>query len=133
VELHTVSVSKSLDLLAVKVNPTQVTLKPGGSQKIGISLVRSDGFDKNVTLDLLNQHLGGIFGNSLPAGVKIDDKKSKTLLAGSQTAGYIVLTAAPDAVPVEKQLVPVIANVAVNFVMKMSYVGPPLQVTVERK
>ncbi len=41
VELHTVSVSKSLDLLAVKVTPTQMTLKPGGTQKIDITLVRA--------------------------------------------------------------------------------------------
>ena len=121
VELHTVCVSKPLDLLEVKVKPTQIMLKPGGTQKIEITLVRSVGFDKNVTLDLMNQHLGGIFGNSLPAGVKIDDKKSKTLLTGTQTDGYITLTAAADAAPVEKQLVPVLANVAVNFVMKMSY------------
>ncbi len=80
----------------------------------------------------MNQHLGAIFGNSLPPGVKIDDKKSKTLLAGKQTQGYIVLTAAADAAPVEKQLVPVVANVAINFVMKMSYLGEPLQVTVEK-
>src|SRR6185312_13708512 len=38
VDMHTVSISKPLDLLSVKVKPTEITLKPGGSQKIEITL-----------------------------------------------------------------------------------------------
>lgn len=133
VESHTVAVNAPLDILAVKLSSTEITLRPGESQKIDVTIQRAEGFDKNVTLDVMYRHLGGISGNSLPAGITLDDKASKTLLTGKVSQGVIVLKAAPDARPVEKQIVPVIANVAINFVMKMSYVGEPLQVTIAEK
>jgi hypothetical protein len=43
---------------------------------------------------------------------------------------HITLKAAPDAPAVEKQLVPVMAHVSVNFVMKMTYCAEPFFVTV---
>ncbi|HVW36189.1 MAG TPA: hypothetical protein VHB99_02750, partial [Pirellulales bacterium] len=81
-------------------------------------------------LDCIMQHLGGIFGNSLPPGVKLDDKNSQTLLSGEQSQGHITLIAAADAKPVENQLVPIMANVSINFVMKYAYSSEPLKVTV---
>lgn len=133
VDVHTVSVGEPLDLTAVKVSTANVVLKPGGSQKIDVTIARAPGFDKNVTLDVMSRHLGGIFGNTLPPGVTLDEKNSKTLLTGAQTTGSIVLVAAADAKPVEKQVVPVVANVALNFVMKMAYAAEPVFVTVESK
>jgi hypothetical protein len=132
VDTHTVSVNAPLDIVKVSLNKTDVKLKPGGSETIEVTIERSPGFDKNVTLDLIYRHLGGISGNSLPAGVTIDDKKSKTLLTGGQSKGLIVLKAAADAAPVEKQQVPVMASVAINFVMKASYVAKPLLVSVTK-
>ena len=121
-----------LDLVKVTVAPTDVVLKPGESKKIEITIERAPGFDKNVTLDLIYRHLAAPFGNSLPAGVTIDDKQSKTLLTAKETQGHITLMAAPDAKPTEKQLVPVMAQAAINFVMKMSYCAEPLRVTVAK-
>ncbi len=121
-----------LDVLSVKVSPAEITLKPGESQKFEITVERAAGFDKNLTLDLIYRHLASPFGNSLPAGVTIDEKKSKTLLTAKENAGYITLTAAKDAKPVERQLVPVMAQASINFVMKMSYCGEPLRVTVTK-
>ncbi|MBN8625133.1 MAG: PPC domain-containing protein [Planctomycetes bacterium] len=125
-----VNVCEPLDIVKVKVSPTDVVLKPGESKKLEITIERAPGFDKNITLDLIYKHLASPFGNSLPAGVTIDDKQSKTLLTAKETSGHITITAAKDAKPVEKQLVPAMAQVAINFVMKMSYCGEPLRVTV---
>ncbi|HVC96118.1 MAG TPA: hypothetical protein VND64_20715, partial [Pirellulales bacterium] len=126
VEMHTVSVGDVMDIKSVKLNTNQVSLKPGGSQKIEVTIERKEGFKGNVTLDLIYQHLGSIFGNSLPPGVTIDDKQSQTLLTGEQSQGFLMLVAAADAKPVENQQIAVMANVSINFVMKYTYCGEPV-------
>ncbi|HXT58984.1 MAG TPA: PPC domain-containing protein [Pirellulales bacterium] len=130
VEMHTVSVGDVMDIKSVKLSTNAVTLKPGESQKIDITIERREGFKGNVTLDCVMQHLGGIFGDSLPPGVKLDDKNSQTLLSGEQSQGHITLVAAADAKPAEGQLVPMMANVSINFVMKYTYSSEPVKVTV---
>src|SRR5262245_25871903 len=131
VDLHTVSVADPMDIRAVKLSTTAVNLKPGTSQKIEITIERAPGFKGNVTLDVLYQHLEQPFGNSLPKGVKMDGANSKTLLTGEETKGFITLVAAADAPAVEKQLVPVMAHVSINFVMKHTFCGEPVFVTVD--
>ena len=128
--MHTVSVASVSDLLAVKTTPAEVVLKPGESKTIEIEVVRAPGFEQNITLDMVYQHLGGVFANPLPPGVKIDAKASKTLLTAKETKGSIVLTAEPTAAPVEKQLTTVMGHVSINFVMKSATCSPPLWVTV---
>ncbi len=129
-QMHTVTVAPVSDLRAVRVTPSEVVLKPGQSQTLDIEIVRAEGFDKNVTLDMVFQHLGGVFANPLPPGVKIDAKASKTLLSAKETKGTIVLTAEPTAAPVEKQLTCVLGHVSINFVMKSSTSSPPVWITV---
>jgi len=129
-EMYTVSVSEPLDVASIKLEPTTIELIPGGSQTIKVKIERAPDFDKNVTLDVSSRHLSTIYGNSLPPGVTIDEKASRTLLSGAQTEGSIVLKAAADAKPVERQVVPVIASVAVTFALKMNYAGEPVYVTV---
>jgi hypothetical protein len=131
VEMHTVSVGDPLDLRAVKISPTAITLKPGEAKKVEVTLERAPGFKGNVTLDTVYQHLGAIFGDSMPPGVTIDDKTSQTLLTGDQVKGSLMLRAAPDAKPVKDQQLPVMAHVSINFVMKYTYCGEPLLITVE--
>lgn len=133
VDLHTVSVADPMDIRAVKISATAVPLKPGASQKIEVTIERAPGFKGNVTLDVLYQHLEQPFGNSLPKGVTMDGANSKTLLTGEETKGFITLKAAADAPPVEKQLIPVMAHVSINFVMKLTFCGEPVFVTVEPK
>lgn len=130
VTTHTVSVGDPLDLISVKLSTTDIILKPGESQKIDVTIVRAEGFTQNITLDVIYRHLGSIFGDSLPKGVTLDEKNSQTLLTAGQSTGSIVLVAAKDAPPVEKQLVSVMANVSLNFVMKLTYSAEPLTVTV---
>jgi hypothetical protein len=131
VETHTVSVGDPMDLRSLTISPTAITLKPGESKRIDVTLERAPGFKGNVSLDVVYQHLGTIYGNSLPPGVTIDDKASQTLLTGDQTKGYLTLKAAPNAKPVTSQQVPVMAHVSINFVMKCTYCGEPLLITVE--
>jgi hypothetical protein len=131
VEMHTLSIGDPLDLRSVKISPTAVTLKPGESKRIDVVVERAPGFKGNVTLDTVYQHLGTIYGGSMPPGVAIDDKASQTLLVGEQVKGHITLKAAADAKPVKEQLIPVMAHVSINFVMKFTCCGEPLRVTVE--
>jgi hypothetical protein len=132
VEMHTVSIGNPLDLLAVKISPTAITLRPGESKKIDVVIERNAGFKQNVTLDVVYQHLDQIFGNSLPPGVTVDDKTSQTLLTDDQTKGAITLTAAADAKPVQNQQVAIMAHVSINFVVKFTYCGDPLLITVTK-
>jgi hypothetical protein len=130
-EMHTVSVGDPLDLKAVKISPASLTLKPGESKRVEVTLERAAGFKGPVTLGLVYQHLDTVFGNSLPAGVTLDDKASQTLLNGDQSKGYLTLKAAADAKPVRGQQVPVMAHVSINFVVKFTYCAEPLLITVE--
>jgi hypothetical protein len=131
VEMHTVSIAEPMDIRAVKLSQTDIHLKPGESQKIDVEIERAPGFKGNVTLDVLFQHLTNPYGNSLPKGVKLDGNKSKTLLTGEETKGTIMLVADKDAVAAEKQLIPVMAHISINFVMKHTLCGPPVTVTVD--
>jgi hypothetical protein len=130
VEMHTVSVGEPMDLRGVKISPTALVLKPGESKKVEVTIDRSPGFKANVTLDTIYQHLSSVYGNSMPAGVTIDEKASQTLLIGDQVKGSIFLKAAPDAKPVKEQVIPIMAHVSINFAIKATYCGDPLLVTV---
>ena len=101
---RTPSRSPSLaDIRGITLSTYDITLKPGESQKIEVTIDRSPGFTANVTLDMLMRHLNSTYANTLPPGVTLNDKEAKSLLAGSATQGYLTLTAAKDAPPVEKQ------------------------------
>jgi len=130
-EMHTVSIGKSSDIVAVTLSDYDVRLKPGESKRIDVKLERAEGFDKNVTLDVTYNHLNSVYGDSLPRGVTLEKPKSKTLLTGKTAEGQITLTAAKDAPPVERQQICVMANVSLNFVMKATYASGPLFVSVQ--
>ncbi|MEK6234130.1 MAG: hypothetical protein N2C14_05430, partial [Planctomycetales bacterium] len=125
-----ISVCEPLDLRKVAVSPTEISLKPGESQTIEVTIERAEGFAKNVSLDVVYQHLSSVYGHSLPKGVVLDKKNSKTLLTPKETVGRLTLKADPTAAPVERQLVPVMAHVSLNFVMKATYAGPAIRVSV---
>src|SRR5262249_4912446 len=130
VDTHTVSISEPMDIRSVKLSTTDLVLKPGESRTIEVTIDRSPEFKQNVTLAAHYQHLGSIFGDSLPPGVTVDDKASQTLLTASQSKGSITLKAAPDSKPVEKQQVAIMAHVSINFVMKFTYCGDPVYISV---
>lgn len=131
VSLHTIAVGEPSDIREVKLSEYDVRLKPGESKKIEVAIVRAPGFDKNVQLDLQYRHLSSTYADTLPPGVTLDARTSKTVLNGKATTGTITLTADPKAAKVEKQQVAVMANISLNFVMKATYSSRPLLVTVE--
>ncbi|HIF35032.1 MAG TPA: hypothetical protein EYQ75_25925 [Planctomycetaceae bacterium] len=129
--MHTISVADHNDILSVELSEYDITLKPGESKKIDVTLSRASGFDKNVSLDVIYKHLSSVYGNSLPDGVTLDAGASKILLTKGASQGHIVLKAETTAKPVKKQQVSVMANVSLNFVMKATYCSRPLNITVE--
>ncbi|MCA9090486.1 MAG: hypothetical protein KDA90_17840 [Planctomycetaceae bacterium] len=130
VEMHTVAVGAPADILDLKLSTTEIVLKPGESKRVDIEIQRAEGFNTNVTLDMLYRHLNSVYANSLPEGVTIDARQSKTLLTGKETRGHITLTAAKEAPPVTEQQCSVMANVSLNFVMKATYSSVPVKITV---
>jgi len=132
VETHTVAIGAPSDVRSVQVSTQQLTLKPGDNARIDVHVERAEGFDKNITLDVQFRHLNTIYGDPLPPGVSLDGKQSKTLLTGKESDGYITLSVAKDAAPVENQPIVVMANVSINFVMKATYSSPPILVTIAK-
>ena len=133
VDTHVAAVTDYGDIRSVTVSTQEIRLKPGESQKIEVTIDRSPEFKTNVTLDMLYRHLASSFGDSLPPGVTLDDKQAKTLLAGSDTKGFVTVKAAADAPPVENHVSVVMAHVSLNFVMKSTYASPPIRISVESK
>lgn len=133
VDQHVVSVTGYGDIRYVRLSEYDLTLKPGESKSITVTVDRSPEFSQNVLLEMVYQHLGSVYGNSLPPGVTIDDKSSKTLLAGGATEGVLTLKAAADAAPAERQQACVMANVSINFVMKATYASRPVTITILKK
>jgi len=131
VNLQTVAVTNPSDILKVKVSTTKISLKPGEEAKIDVELERRGDYDKGVTLDVALQHLGRVFGNPLPPGVTVVPGKSKTLL-GTASKGHIVLKAAPNAAPIDGVPISVVANVSINFVVKVAYSSEPIWVGVRK-
>ncbi len=86
VESHAVAVGAPTDILGVKLSREELTLAPGESVRVDVVVNRAPGFTENITLDPRFNHLGRIFGDTLPTGVEIDGKKSKTLLNGNRDA-----------------------------------------------
>jgi hypothetical protein len=130
VDMHTICVGDRSDILGVHLSEQEISLKPGESKKIEISIDRAPGFDKNVTIDVTYNHLEQIHADPLPPGIKINRGSSQTLLTGSNSKGFITLTAAKDAAAIQRQQAAVLANVSINFVMKATYSSAPLFVTV---
>jgi len=117
------------DTLKVEVSPASITLKPGEEVRLDVTIRRRKDYDKSVSLDILLQHLGSVFGNPHPPGVTIVDGKSKTLL-GSGSKGYITLKAAANAAPIENAPISVLAHVSINFVVKVSYSSPAIALSI---
>jgi hypothetical protein len=131
VHLQTVAVTDPSDILKVDVTPHTISLKPGEEVRLDVALQRRADYQKEVSLDVVLQHLGNVYGNPLPPGVSVVESKSKTLL-GTGNRGHIVLKAAANAQPIENVPISVLAHVSINFVVKISYSSPPLSLTIRK-
>ena len=94
---------------------------PGQTVKVDVEIKRRPDYSKPVTLDLRINHLGGVFTNPLPAGITVDDGAT---IAENQTKGTITLHAAADAKPISNLSLAIMANVSINFVMKVWFAAP---------
>jgi len=132
VQMHTVAIVERADVLQVEAIPNRITLKPGEEVKIAVRVHRHPDYKGNIGLDVMLRHLGTVYGNPLPPGVTIVEGKSKTLL-GPASEGHIVLRAAPDAPLCQDVPISVLAQVSINFVVKISYSSPPILLTISPK
>ncbi|MCS7016375.1 MAG: PPC domain-containing protein [Gemmatales bacterium] len=132
VNMHTVAVVERADVERVEVTPQVITLKPGEEVKIAVRVHRHPEYKGNIGLDVMLRHLGTIYGTPLPPGVTLVEGKSKTLL-GQGSEGHIVLRAAPDAPPCDQVPISVLAQVSINFVVKISYSSSPILLSISPK
>ncbi len=130
VNSHTVSIAAPNDIRKLTLSTYDITLKPGETKEIDVTLERDPAYDKNITLDVLFKHLNSVYADVLPEGVSLDTKLSKTLLTGKQNEGKIVLKADAKAPATERQQISVMANISLNFVMKSTFSSQPVFVTV---
>lgn len=127
----TAAVTEEPDIV-IDVEPKNVTVAPGGTVKIDVTLKRRADYTKGVSLDVMLRHLGGVHANPLPPGVTLDEGASKVLLGDNETKGVIVLKIAPDAPPIENAPLTVIGQVSINFVVKANHSSAPIGLTVRK-
>ncbi len=131
VRMQSLAVTGPTDVVDVRVKPEKLELKPGDEVKIDVEIVRRKDFDKTVNIDVPLRHLGSVFGMTLPPGVTMVDGKSKTLL-GTGSKGHITLKVDPKAAPIDDVPISVLANVSINFVVKVSYSSPPILISIKK-
>ena len=89
------------------------------------------GIADSVTLTVKSGMHVWVYGNCLPEGVTIDEPSSVLRLTGGQLTGTLVFKAAANARPVQRQLVPIIGEVSINFSLRMYFASSPFWLTVE--
>jgi hypothetical protein len=118
--------------VVIEVEPKQITVAPGGSITLNVTLKRRADYTKGLSLDVMLRHLGGVHANPLPTGVTLDEGASKMLLGDNEVKGSIVLKVAPDAPPIENWPLSVIGQVSINFVVKANQSSPAIWLTVKK-
>ena len=131
VETQCVSVCSAFDIAAVRVTPTELVLKPGEKATIEVEIQRRETYKDRLTLDVMLQHLGQVFGTPLPPGVKVVDAGSKMSLDPNETKGRVMIEIAADAKPVERIPLSINANVSISFTQKRPYASPPIWLTIK--
>lgn len=119
--------------IAVEASPKTISLSPGGTATIEVTVTRNAGFEQGVNLAIVLEHLGGVHANPLPPGVSVRQAGSKTLLGPKETKGKIVLEAAANASPIENVPICVMGHVSINFVVKTAYASEPIGLSVMPK
>lgn len=122
----TVAVTEPSDI-TIDSPVRQVTLKPGGSAEIPVSIARAEKY-KGGRVSLVTDMER--FGRTLPRQIKIDSRNSQLVLSGDQTQGKVVLTADKDAKPIENVPMVVIGQVSVEFSVYVPFCTETILVTV---
>lgn len=119
--------------ITVEAKPTAITLAPGSTVAIDVTVTRDSDYKQGVNLAVVLQHLGGVHATPLPPGVVVKEAGSKTLLGPAETVGKIILEAKPDAPPSNQVPICVMGHVSINFVVKTAYASQPILITVPPK
>ena len=119
--------------IAVEASLKTISLSPGGTATIEVTVTRKAGFEQGVNLAIVLEHLGGVHANPLPPGVTVKQSGSKTLLGPKETKGKIVLEAAANTSPIENVPICVMGHVSINFVVKTAYSSEPIALSVMPK
>jgi hypothetical protein len=119
--------------ITVEASPKAITLKPGGTATIDVTVTRKPGYEQGVNLAIVLSHLGGVHANPLPPGVTVREAGSKTLLGPKETKGKLILQASANASPIENVPICVMGHVSINFVVKTAYASEPILVSVAGK
>ncbi len=130
VETQIAQVVTKDDIASVRVTPASISLRPGEQVTLEVEVTRRPNYKGRVTLDTQLQHLGSVYGNSLPPGVTFVESGSKTSLGAEESKGRIILKAAPDAKPVQGVSIAVIAYVSIDFVVKRAYASAPVAASI---
>jgi hypothetical protein len=135
--MHTVAVGRPKEIRSIKLSTTNVTLKPGESKRIDISIERTQEFIESrtpaVRFDLIFQYrLNWTFGNALPEGVSMDALNSRATIKPDTTTGFIIIKADPDAQPTQRRLISVMANTSRGLAEQI-YSAPPVFLTITEK
>ncbi len=127
-----VGVTEPLDLARVEASPTEITLEPGGRAEINVRIVRVEGNSDPVTLAMSHLYQKRSSGDQLPPGVTLSSE-SRTQLKGNESKATIILEAAPDALPVERLPIAVMARVYITYSISTNYGSNPLHLTVRNR
>jgi hypothetical protein len=118
--------------IRVETPTERIELRPGGSAKIPVKVVRSDKYKSGPVTLWADWRFGNrVFGNALPPGVTLDPDGSLTSLNGSATEGYITLTASAAAKPTAEPVrTAILAQVTIEFSVSVVYCTAPIEVAV---
>jgi hypothetical protein len=118
--------------ICVEAKQTEIVLRPGQSVPIDVTIKRREGFAQPVNLAIELSHLGQVYANPLPPGVRVKPAGSKTLIGPKETAGKIIIEATKDAGPCGPVPIAVMGHVSINFVVKTAYCTAPIMLKVEK-
>jgi hypothetical protein len=135
--MHTVAVGRPKEIRSIKLSTTNVTLKPGESKRIDITIERTQEFTESrtpaVRFDLIFQYrLNWTFGNALPEGVSMDVLNSRATIKPGTTTGFIIIKADASAQPIQRRLISVMANTSRGLAEQI-YSAPPVFLTVTER
>ena len=134
---HTVAVGRPLEIKSIKLSATDVTLKPGESKRIDVTIERTKEFTESrtpaVRFDLIFQYrLNWTFGNALPKGVSMDTLAIRATIKKDTTTGYIIIKADENAQPIKGCLISVMANTS-RGAAEQIYSAPPVFLTITKQ
>ena len=118
-------VTRPLDLRGVEVVPGELSLQPGGKATIKVRIKRSPEYTDQVLLNMALFFFNKKVGQQLPPGVTIVEETTRKL-TGDQLESTFTLKAGPDAKPITRFPIAVVARVPITYTIMTSYASNPI-------